>query len=484
MSRWQQSIGVILSLAMIAGCSALTPAQSSGIQASGTVEAVEVNVASQTAGRVQEVYVSEGDTVAAGDPLFRLEDDLLNAQRRTAQAGLEAAQANLEAAQAAVPVAQAALNSAQQAVQSAQIQVDLTLSAARQAAEPQRVEAWDQSVPREFSQPVWYFDKAERLQAAQTEVEAARQDLQVEQANFDQVIQDASNADLRAAEERLADSQSAFLVAQAILDRPGTRQNTDLQQSAQSRFDSAKTELDAAQQAYDQLLSEQASQDVLEARARLAVAQERYNTAQDQLEALQTGEDSLQVRAAQAAVDQAQAGVDQAKAALDQAQAAVNQASAGVEQARSQVDLIDLQIEKLVVHSAVSGVVLTRNLQPGETLAAGAQALTIGELSQLTITVYIPEDQYGQIKLGDTAQVAVDSYPGQVFNATVTRIANQAEYTPRSVQTEAGRKTTVFAIELAVANPDGKLKPGMPADVGFGPVGLQPTSSSGGFQLP
>ncbi len=483
MSRIYHVIGLLLALVIVTGCSAIAPAQSSGIQASGTVETVEVNVASQTSGRVLEVYVSEGDLVKAGDPLFRLEDDLLNAQRRAAQAGLDTAQANLESSRLAVPVAQAALDSARQAVQSAQIQVQITLSAARQAAEPQRVQAWDQSVPREFSQPAWYFDKTERLQAARNEVDAARQELGVEQANFDQVIADASNADLQAAEKRLADAQAAFLVAQALSDRPGTRQDKDLEQSAQSRLNSAKTELDAAQQAYDQLLSDQASKDVLEARSRLAVAQERYNTALDQLDALRTGEDSLQVQAAQAAVDQAQAGVNQAQAALEQAQAAVNLASTGVEQARSQVDLIDLQIEKLVVHTAVPGVILTRNLQPGETLAAGSQALTLGELDHLTITVYIPEDQYGQIKLGDNAQVAVDSYPGQVFNGTVTRIADQAEYTPRSVQTEAGRKTTVFAIELSVDNPDGKLKPGMPADVGFGPSGLQP-ASSGGFQLP
>jgi HlyD family secretion protein len=483
MTLWKQLIAIILTSVLVAGCSVLSPAQSGGIQASGTVEAVEVNIAPQTSGRVAEVFVSEGDNVAVGDPLFRLEDDLLNAQRRVAQAGLDAAQANLESARVAVPVTQAALDSATQAVQSAQIQYEIILSAARQAAEPQRVQSWDRTVPREFSQPAWYFNQAEHLQAAQNEVDAAQQDLRVEQANFDRVIADASNANLQAAEKRLADAQSAFLVAQALTDRPGVRQDKDLEQSAQSRLDSAKTELDAAQQAYDQLLSEQASKDVLEARARLAVAQERYNTAQDQLDALQTGEDSLQVAAAQASVAQAQAGVAQAQATLNQAQQAVDLANTGVAQAQAQLDLVDLQIEKLIVHSAVSGVVLTRNLQPGETIAAGSQALTIGELDHLTITVYIPEDQYGQIKLGETAQVAVDSYPGQVFNASVTRIADQAEYTPRSVQTVAGRKTTVFAIDLTVDNPDGKLKPGMPADVGFGSSGLQPTSSSS-FQLP
>ena len=65
------------------------------------------------------------------------------------------------------------------------------------------------------------------------------------------------------------------------------------------------------------------------------------------------------------------------------------------------------------------------------------------------------------------ARVTVDSFPGQVFQGTVQHIADRAEFTPRNVQTPAGRRTTVFAVKLAVDNPEGKLKPGMPADVVF-----------------
>jgi HlyD family secretion protein len=61
----------------------------------------------------------------------------------------------------------------------------------------------------------------------------------------------------------------------------------------------------------------------------------------------------------------------------------------------------------------------------------------------------------------------VDSFPGMQFNAQVTYIADQAEFTPRNVQTAEGRSATVFAIKLTVADPEGRLKPGMPADVIF-----------------
>ncbi|NIV10441.1 MAG: HlyD family efflux transporter periplasmic adaptor subunit, partial [Aliifodinibius sp.] len=94
-------------------------------------------------------------------------------------------------------------------------------------------------------------------------------------------------------------------------------------------------------------------------------------------------------------------------------------------------------------------------------------AIIIGQLDDLTITVYVPEDIYGKINLGDRAEVRVDSYEDRVFSAEVVRIADQAEYTPRNVQTEEDRKTTVFALELSVIDAEGMLKPGMPADVTF-----------------
>ena len=93
--------------------------------------------------------------------------------------------------------------------------------------------------------------------------------------------------------------------------------------------------------------------------------------------------------------------------------------------------------------------------------------LTLGRLDELTITVYVPEDRVGEVAIGQVAQVTVDSYPGITFNATVTFIADQAEFTPRNVQTVEGRKNTVFAVKLKLDNASGQLKPGMPADVVF-----------------
>ncbi len=136
-------------------------------------------------------------------------------------------------------------------------------------------------------------------------------------------------------------------------------------------------------------------------------------------------------------------------------------------QAQANLDLLDTQIGKLTVLAPVDGIVLSKSVETGEVLAAGAQALTIGQLDPLTIIVYVPESEIGLLSVDQQATLQVDSFPDEEFNATIIAISDEAEFTPRNVQTVEGRKTTVFAVKLQLSNPEGKLKPGMPADVLF-----------------
>jgi len=156
-----------------------------------------------------------------------------------------------------------------------------------------------------------------------------------------------------------------------------------------------------------------------------------------------------------------------AQGSLSQAQAAADQSQKTIEQAQANLDLTNKQIEKLVVFAPIDGVVLTRNVEPGEYVQPGAVAITMADITDLTITVFVPENRYGEVKLGQTAEVRVDSFPGSTFTATVVHVADQAEFTPRNVQTVEGRSATFYAIKLKVNDPDGKLKIGMPADVVF-----------------
>jgi HlyD family secretion protein len=233
----------------------------------------------------------------------------------------------------------------------------------------------------------------------------------------------------------------------------GCRGDDHLSEVGDNLFDAAETELDEAQKAYDELLDTQAADDVLLLRAEVSVAQERYYAALDYLRKFQTGEQSMAVVAAEGVLSQAQAGAEQAQMAVEQAQA--------------NLDLLDTQIAKLTISAPMDGVVLTRNVEAGEFVQPGATAFILGRLNDLTITVYVPENRYGEVLIGQQAEVTVDSFPGLTFTAEVIQIANKAEFTPRNVQTVEGRSSTVFAIKLKVNDPDGKLKIGMPADVVF-----------------
>jgi len=197
--------------------------------------------------------------------------------------------------------------------------------------------------------------------------------------------------------------------------------------------------------------------------------------AQANYQNLKNGARPEQIVAAQAQVDSATAQIDSAAANLESAKAkaaaALSSAAAAqaqVDAAQAALDVLDIQLAKLTINAPADGVILTRAIEPGEIASPGATLFTLADLSKLTITVYVPEDRYGEITLGETASVTVDSFPGETFTAVVAYIASKAEFTPRNVQTAEGRRTTVFAVKLTIQNTAGKLKPGMPADVGFG----------------
>jgi multidrug resistance efflux pump len=90
--------------------------------------------------------------------------------------------------------------------------------------------------------------------------------------------------------------------------------------------------------------------------------------------------------------------------------------------------------------------------------------MTVGSLDTVRMTLYIGETDIGRVRLGQQVNVTVDSFPGKQFQGKVTFIAQEAQFTPRNVQTKDERTTTVFPVRVELANPDHALKPGMPAD--------------------
>jgi multidrug resistance efflux pump len=109
-------------------------------------------------------------------------------------------------------------------------------------------------------------------------------------------------------------------------------------------------------------------------------------------------------------------------------------------------------------------MILSRPVHEGEQVSPGAPIMTLGSLDNVRLNLYIAESDIARIRQGQQVDVTVDGAPGQIFNGTVTFISQEAQFTPRNVQTQAERVTTVFAVRVELPNPDHRLKPGMPAD--------------------
>jgi HlyD family secretion protein len=415
----------------------------SPMQASGRVETVELVISAEIAGRVLEVYSNKGDRVSAGDPLFSLDDELLISQRERAARALEAAQANQENAQKGLEMAQASLKVAEANYEAVLANTEAELAPVEQALAE-------------------LYENADLIKAeAEQEVAAGNRALREAQYKLDQFTVPTEQQDLTALEAvvimelKLEEAREAF-------------EPYKYRSSSDPLREEYKEALDEAQSDYDSAIRR------LEYVSAVDQARTQLNRAVRKLESVQDGPDpddvallDSRIAAIGTAPKQVESTVEQAIIGIAQAQTSLEASKRALRQVQAELDLIDVQIKKLTVYAPVSGVVLSRNVEPGEVIQAGAPAMILGDLDRLTITVYVPEDRYGLISLGMEARVTVDSFPGEVFSGTVIYIADRAEFTPRNVQTPEGRRTTVFAVELLVDDPEDKLKPGMPADVEF-----------------
>lgn len=134
-------------------------------------------------------------------------------------------------------------------------------------------------------------------------------------------------------------------------------------------------------------------------------------------------------------------------------------------QAESDIDMAEENLAQTKIVAPFDGWVDKKILQIGELAMPGLPVVTMVDLSDIWIEVFVPEDEIGKIKLGDTADITVDSFPGEKFSGEVVFISSQAEFTPKSVQTKKERVTLVYRIKVKIKNPEQKLKPGTPADV-------------------
>jgi HlyD family secretion protein len=278
------------------------------------------------------------------------------------------------------------------------------------------------------------------------------------------------------------DKQAVDDAQQALDTQKYFNTNTDAIQNAQANLWLAQTALTKAQTVYDKVKYN----NYLDASAKAAAYQTvyQYKLAYDNALAvynLWTGvpnQEQVDLKTATLALANAKVAQDQAYLdALNGGIIPINATGAGIAQlqlarvnvqaAQDKLDLLNDQIGEMTITAPVDGLVMTRSVDPGDIVNPSTELLSLARLNDLTITVYIPADSYGKIKLGQTATVTVDAFPGQTFTAAVANISTQPEYLPLTTQTVSASKSTVYAIQLQLNDATGKIKSGMPADVTF-----------------
>ena len=405
-------IGLLGGIAPIGGCATVqdllgvlqpTPEVQVTLTTSGFIEGVEVRVATETDGRVSELPVRRGDFVTADQMVLHLDDSTLLAQRRETEAARAVAKANLALVQTGTHDAEIAAAAA-----------ELAEAEARHAGAEQAVLHNQETISSPQTLDAQIHEAHGQVALAQQQVEGAR-------------------AELAATE----------LKRNVYAERGGDIKRTwDLRmQAATAALEETEADLHGARAYLGALIA--LRDNPLDLQAELHQAETEADLA------------ALQVALARAHLNDLRAGPMPEEIAV--AEAALSEADAALE-------LLDAHLAQLTLRAPLDGIVTDRLVRVGETAVAGQPLLRIVNLDEVTLVLYIPQRHIGRVQIGQPVSITVTSLPGRVFTGRVATIAGEAEFTPGEVLTEEERVSLVYAVDVAIPNPDHVLKPGMPAD--------------------
>lgn len=142
----------------------------------------------------------------------------------------------------------------------------------------------------------------------------------------------------------------------------------------------------------------------------------------------------------------------------------IQQAEANYNRQMGAVHLLEKQIRDSYVQSPISGTIVKKFFEAGETVTMLSSLFQVSDLNKVNLIIYISEEELGKVKLGQNASVSTDTYPDKSYTGKVVFISPEAEFTPKNIQTKDERTKLVFAVKIEIPNKDSELKPGMPAD--------------------
>lgn len=411
-------------------------AETADITGSGFIEVRQVAIAPEVSGRIARLAAYEGDQVKEGQVLAEIDADLLDVQIVEAEAGVAMAEAQLARVEAGARAEDIAV--AEAAVVLAESQKDATY------------QAWQDAV--------LLRDNPQELEL---KIAATRSQIDIMEHRIQQMIalKDAAELtdDLRGRQVKIVEEGIDWSVKLPNGSKKSGHVETPEGEKRQAwaGWNLATTDMWSAWVNLNQAL---AARDAAQQNLGDLLAL-RDNPQQANVEVAQ----------AEAAYRQAGAAVEVAKANLNRARAGATEqqidvARTGVDQAQAALDALKVQRQKHILYAPSDGMVVERVFHEGENVLHGVTLLTLANLGSVDLTIYIPEPDVGEVSLDQPAEVAVDSFPGETFLGQVIWISDQAEFTPKNVQTKEERVNTVFAVKVRIPNPEHKLKPGMPAD--------------------
>ena len=234
---------------------------------------------------------------------------------------------------------------------------------------------------------------------------------------------------------------------------------------AATEKDKAEKDWERAQTLYKNEDISTSDRDQFKTRYESAVAE--LKKAEEQLALVIEGPRKDVIEASRSQVARAQASLRLAEASrleLKRRQQEMATREAEIKQARAELATLETQLQDTIAGSPIGGVVLVKAAEVGEVLAAGATVVTVGDWDHPWLRGYINEQDLGRVKLGTKAQLTTDSFPGKVYEGTLTFISSEAEFTPKQIQTPEERVKLVYRIKIEIANPAHELKSNMPAD--------------------
>jgi HlyD family secretion protein len=177
---------------------------------------------------------------------------------------------------------------------------------------------------------------------------------------------------------------------------------------------------------------------------------------------------------AETALKQSRAVLERDQALQAAAEESITVAQANINNAQQSLKLARIILGYTTLYAPFSGVILVRNAELGEDMQPGTPVFTLADLDHVWLRAYVNETDIGRVRFGQAALITTDSYPGNKYVGRISMISENAEFTPKSVETHAERVTLVYRIRIDIENQSHELKPGMPADA---TIELSPSGS-------